>query len=71
MIKLRFLIIFYFVFALNGCAANYMALSKGQTHIDLKKKSIALLSVITSNQFAPTYQFDLVGAVICPQSEEC
>ena len=70
--KYRFLfLILCLAILMSGCAAHYMALSKGQSHIDLTKKSIALLSVKTSNQLAPTFQFNLIGAIICPQSETC
>ncbi|HTG02071.1 MAG TPA: hypothetical protein VK654_15930 [Nitrospirota bacterium] len=48
-----------------------MALKKGQTDIDLKKKSIVLLSVKTVNNYEPTYQIDLLAVIICPQSESC
>jgi hypothetical protein len=56
---------------MSGCAAHHMALSDGQSDIDVTKKSIALLSVKTSNQVKAKFQFDLVGAIICPQSEPC
>jgi hypothetical protein len=56
---------------LGGCAAHNMALTKGQTDVDLSKKSVALLSVQTSNQLASTFQIDLVGAIICPAAENC
>ena len=48
-----------------------VALTKGQTNIDETKKSIALLSVKISNQFKPNYQLEIMGALICPQSERC
>jgi hypothetical protein len=70
--KYRFLfLILCSAILMSGCAAHYMALSKGQSQVDLTKKSIALLSVRTSNQLAPTFQFNLIGAIICPQSETC
>jgi len=56
---------------MSGCAAHHMALTKGQSDVDLKNQSIALLSVKTSNQLSSSFQFDLVGAIICPQSETC
>ncbi|MEN6321291.1 MAG: hypothetical protein ABFD82_21425 [Syntrophaceae bacterium] len=71
MIKFRFLLIFCLAFLMSGCAAHHMALTQGQSDIDLTKKSIALLSVKTSNQLAPTFQFNLFSAIICPQSETC
>ena len=54
-----------------GCAAHHMALSKGQSDVNVTKKSIALLSVKTSNQVKAKFQFDLIGAIICPESEAC
>ena len=48
-----------------------MALTKGQSSIDVTKKSLALLSVKISNQYKPNYQLDIIGALICPQSERC
>jgi hypothetical protein len=54
-----------------GCAGHKMALTKGQTGIDVAKKSIALLSVKISNQHKPSCQPDITGAVLCPQSETC
>lgn len=56
---------------LGGCAAHNMALTKGQSSVDLSTKSVALLSVRTSNQLASTFQIDLVGVIICPESEAC
>lgn len=56
---------------LAGCAAHTMALKKGQTEIDVKKKSIALLTIKTANEYSPDRQFDLAGVVVCPQSETC
>lgn len=70
MIKLRILFIFCLTFFIIGCAAHYMALTKGQKDIDLRKKSIALLSIKTSNEYDPTRQIDLIGLVVCPESEE-
>jgi len=69
MIKYRFLLIFCLVFTMSGCAGNKMALTKGQSDIDLTKKSIALLSVRISNQYKPSRQLELLSVVICPQSE--
>lgn len=56
---------------LGGCAAHNMALTKGQSNVDLSKTSVALLSVQTTNQLASTFQIDLVGAIICPEAEAC
>ena len=70
MIKYRFLLIFCLVFIImSGCAAQKMALTKGQSDIDLTKKSIALLSVRISNQYRPSRQLELLSVFICPQSE--
>jgi hypothetical protein len=71
MIRWRLLFILCLLFVMSGCAAHHMALTKGQSDVDLTKKSIALLSVKTSNLFESTFQFDLIGAIICPQSETC
>jgi hypothetical protein len=71
MIRWRPFFILCLLFVISGCAAHHMALTKGQSDIDLTKKSIALLSVKTSNLFESTFQFDLIGAIICPQSEKC
>ena len=71
MFKFKFLLISCLALSIIGCAAHRMALTKGQTDVDLRKKSIALLSVKTSNEIAPAYQFDLIGFIVCPQSEEC
>jgi ketosteroid isomerase-like protein len=54
---------------MSGCAVNKMALTKGQSNIDLTKKSIVLLSVRISNQYKPSRQLELLSVVICPQSE--
>jgi hypothetical protein len=54
---------------MSGCAGNKMALTKGKSDIDLKNKSIALLSVRISNQYKPSRQLELLSVVICPQSE--
>jgi hypothetical protein len=70
MIKFRLLLIFCLAFVMNGCG-HQMALTKGQSNIDITKKSIALLSVKISNQYKPNYQLDIVGTLICPQSERC
>jgi hypothetical protein len=56
---------------MTGCAGHKMALTRGQTDIDVTKNSIALLSVKISNQYKPNYQLDIMGALICPQSERC
>jgi ketosteroid isomerase-like protein len=69
MIKYRFLLIFCLVFTMSGCAGNKMAVTKGQSDIDLTKKSIALLSVRISNQYKPSRQLELQSVIICPQSE--
>jgi len=68
MMKYRFLVIFCLVFLMSGCAGN-MALTKGQTDIDLSSKSIALLTVKISNQYKPKRQVNLHSVLICPQSE--
>lgn len=54
---------------LCGCAHD-MALIKGQESIN-PSKSIALLSVKISNTNHPSYQLDLGGAFVCPQSLGC
>ena len=69
MIKFRFLLVFCFVFTMSGCAGNKVAVNKGQSDIDLTKKSIALLSVRISNQYKPSRQLELQSVIICPQSE--
>jgi hypothetical protein len=56
---------------MTGCAGHKMALTKGQSNIDVTKKSIALLSIKVSNQNVPKCQLDITGAVLCPQSETC
>jgi hypothetical protein len=71
MINFRSLLIICLALLMSGCVANRMALSRGQTDIDLSKKSIALLTVRTSNQYSPSYQFDLIGAIVCPQADPC
>ena len=71
MVRCRFLFILSLVFVMTGCAGHKMALTKGQTNIDVTKKSLALLSVKISNQYKPNYQLDIIGALICPQSERC
>ncbi len=71
MISRRFLIVLCSVFVMAGCAGGNMALTKGQTDIDVSKKSLALLSVKIANQHKPGYQLDIMGALICPQSERC
>ena len=68
MMKYRFLIMFCLAFLMSGCAGN-MALTKGQTDIDLSNKSIALLTVKISNQYKPKRQVNLHSVLICPQSE--
>lgn len=70
MIRCRLLLILCLVFVITGCGYN-MALTKGQTNIDVTKKSIALLSVKISNQCNPKYQLDIMGSLICPDSERC
>ena len=70
MIKYRFLLIFCLVFTMSGCAGHKMAVTKGQSDIDLTKKSIALLSVRISNQYKPSRQLALQSVIICPQSEQ-
>jgi ketosteroid isomerase-like protein len=54
---------------MSGCAGHKMAVTKGQSDIDLTKKSIALLSVRISNQYKPSRQLALQSVIICPQSE--
>ncbi|HVO66967.1 MAG TPA: hypothetical protein VMT12_10825 [Syntrophales bacterium] len=71
MIKFRCVVIFCLTFIMIGCAGHHMALTKGQSDIDLKKESIALLSVKVSNQHKPGCQLELTGVKICPQSEKC
>ncbi|HTG02283.1 MAG TPA: hypothetical protein VK654_17005 [Nitrospirota bacterium] len=71
MIKFRHLPIICFAFTMSACAGHHMALTKGQSGIDLTKKSIALLSIKVSNQHKPNYQLDLTGVKICPQGETC
>jgi hypothetical protein len=71
MLKRRFLFILCFVFVMAGCSSHQMALTKGQSSIEVTKKSLALLSVKISNQYKPNYQLDIMGALICPQSERC
>ncbi|MEN6320409.1 MAG: hypothetical protein ABFD82_16860 [Syntrophaceae bacterium] len=71
MVKHRLFVILCLVFAMTGCAGHKMALTKGQTNIDVTKKSIALLSVKVSNQHKPSCQLELTGVKICPQSETC
>ncbi len=68
MIKSKFLVIFCLVFLMSGCAGK-MALTKGQTDIDLSNKSIVLLTVKISNQYKPKRQVNLHSVLICPQSE--
>jgi hypothetical protein len=71
MVRCRFLFVFFLVSVMTGCAGHEMALTKGQTNIDVTKKSLALLSVKISNRSKPDYQLDIIGALICPQSETC
>ena len=71
MIRCRLLFILCLLFVMTGCAGHQMALTKGQSNIDVTKKSLALLSVKISNQCKPKYQLDIMGALICPQSERC
>ncbi|MDD4357941.1 MAG: hypothetical protein PHN98_11915 [Smithellaceae bacterium] len=68
MMKHRFLVIFCLVFLMSGCAGK-MALTKGQSDIDLSNKSIALLTLKISNQHKPKRQVNLHSVLICPQSE--
>ena len=71
MIKFRYLLfVLCLAFVMSGCGHN-MALTKGQDKVDLSKQSVALLSVKISNQNKPTFQLELSGAVICPQSQAC
>ena len=65
--KHRFLVMFCLAFLMSGCAGN-MALTKGQTDIDLSNKSIALLTVKISNQYNPKRQVKLKNILICPKS---
>jgi hypothetical protein len=71
MFRSRLLFVLCLFFAVAGCSGHQMALTKGQPSIDVAKKSIALLSVKISNQHKPNYQLDIMGALICPQSERC
>jgi hypothetical protein len=71
MFKTRYLIILCLAPIIIGCGAHKMALTKGQSSIDITKKSVALLSVKISNNNAPKCQLDITGAFICPQSETC
>lgn len=71
MIKFRYLLVFCLAVAVSGCAGHKMALTKGQSEIDLTDNSIALLSVKLSNQNNPSYQLGLAGAIICPPSKKC
>jgi len=57
------------IFAVSGCASQHMALTKGQSDINVAHKSIALISARISNQFKPKYQLDIVTAYICPPSQ--
>ncbi len=68
---LRSLLAVFLPLILASCAAHTMALKKGQSEIDVKKKSIALLTIKTANEYSPERQFDLAGVVVCPQSETC
>jgi hypothetical protein len=70
MVRWKLLFILCLVICMAGCGHN-MALTKGQTSIDVTTSSIALLSVKISNQNKPKYQLDIMGALICPQSERC
>ena len=70
MIRVKLFFVLCLVFIITSCGYN-MALTKGQTDIDVTKKSIALLSVKISNQFKPNYQLEVMGSLICPQSERC
>jgi hypothetical protein len=71
MVKQKLFIVLCMAFVIMGCAGHKMALTKGQTDIDVTKKSIALLSVKVSNQHKPSCQPDITGAVLWPQSETC
>lgn len=71
MVKVRFLLVFCLVVVMTGCVGHNMALTRGQNNIDVTKKSVALLSVKISNQCNPKYQLDVMGSLICPQSERC
>jgi hypothetical protein len=71
MVRCRILFIICLAVVMTGCAGHKMALTKGQSNIDVTKKSIALLSIRISNQNVPKCQLDITGAVICPQSETC
>lgn len=70
MIKFRYLlIVLCSTVVMSACGFN-MALSKGQSSVDLTKKSIALLSVKISNQNKPENQLSLLSVFVCPQSDE-
>ncbi len=71
MVKNKLVLILCLIFAVAGCAGHKMALTRGQTSIDVKKKSIALLSVKVANQHKQTCQLDITGVLLCPQSETC
>jgi hypothetical protein len=71
MIKFRFLLIFCLTFVVSSCAGHNMALTKGQSNLDVSKKSMVLLSVKISNQYKPEYQLDIMNTMICPKSEKC
>jgi len=64
MVKLRLLVILCLILAMSGCAGHRMALTKGQSDIDVTQKSIALISARISNQYKPKYQLDIVTTYI-------
>jgi hypothetical protein len=68
----RFILILFVVFSMSGCAGHRMALTKGQSDVDVKKKSIALISARISNQHKSKYQLDIVTTYICqPSQADC
>jgi len=69
MVKHRLLVILCLIFAMSGCASHRMALTKGQSDIDVTNKSIALISARISNQYKPKYQLDIVTTYLCPLSQ--
>ena len=68
--QVRLLPILCLVFVLSACAGHRMALTKGQSDVDVSKKSIALVSAKISNQYKPAFQLDIITAYICPPSQE-
>lgn len=69
MVRHSLFVIFCLIFALSGCGGHHMALTKGQSDIDITQKSIVLISARISNQYKPKYQLDIVTTYICPSSQ--